>query len=159
MDLIRNTVKIRDEPTAIWPFIEDPEKLPLWDVRILNAEPISWGPRSRGYRYRVTFSVNGQPITDCAEITEYDPPRRLTVRRVPAGRTTRDWVEETYSLEPVRDFTRVTHSFSGHSPRVNLVWIILLRLVDLFEKPRGGESLNRLKQLVEKAYHPNQSRP
>ncbi len=78
--ILEDTVQIKGPPEKVWIFIEDPERMKLWNPKIQRISAISWGERAVGYRYRITYTMRKKTSEFLAEIVEYRRPEKLVIR-------------------------------------------------------------------------------
>jgi uncharacterized protein YndB with AHSA1/START domain len=94
----------------IFALLADARNEPLYNPRILNAEKLSAGPIGQGTRFEQTARSMGRTGRMIIEITEYLPPRRLSlIARSPAMR-----VRGTETFESVVGGTRARYSWEVH---------------------------------------------
>jgi uncharacterized protein YndB with AHSA1/START domain len=97
----------------VFAYLSDPEKLGEWqqttDVRLLTD-----GPVGVGARIRETREVLGRKLTQTVEVTEYEPPRRFSLRVVEGPVK----VSGTQELEERGGGTRIHVSAEGDAPRL-----------------------------------------
>jgi uncharacterized protein YndB with AHSA1/START domain len=99
-----------DRPVEeVFEFATDPEKQPLWQTGVSEAEQISEGPMGVGTTLRGVGHFLGRRIESISEITHYEHNRRIDVKMTSGPMK----FEETDTFEPVGDGTRVTFALEG----------------------------------------------
>ena len=87
--ILRDSIRINAPPERVWQYLEDPERMQLWNPKIKAVVSVSWGQRCKGFRYRLTYVLGGKESEVSAEIEEYQPPTKLVIRhtggRLPPG--------------------------------------------------------------------------
>jgi uncharacterized protein YndB with AHSA1/START domain len=145
---LRDKVQIKTPPERVWPFIEDPERMKLWNPKIRKVTPISWGDRDRGFRYRITYFMGKKESEFSAEIVEYRKPERLVIRltegRLPWG----GYVNEVYELSGDKDGTLLEQRIEI-DVEINIFLRWLIAFIVRFGSPTGKKYLERLKELAE----------
>jgi uncharacterized protein YndB with AHSA1/START domain len=145
---LRDRVQIKTPPERVWSFVEDPERMKLWNPKIRKVTPISWGDRDRGFRYRITYVMGKKENEFSAEIVEYRKPERLVIRlsegRLPWG----GYVNEVYELSGTRDGTLLEQRIEINV-EINIFLRWLIAFIVRFGSPTGKKYLQRLKELAE----------
>ncbi len=75
-----HTVEIAAAPETVFPYLVDGERRLEWMGVLRESEKLTEGPPAPGSRWRDVFEDHGQRIELEAELTEYEPGRRLVVR-------------------------------------------------------------------------------
>ena len=90
------------DPGSVWLVLLEWERQPEWMVDAASVRVVSPGRRGVGTRIAVRTRILGVPLlTDHLEVTGWDPPRRLAMRRRGFVRGLGTWV-----LEPAPSGTR-----------------------------------------------------
>jgi len=147
--ILTDSVRINAQPERVWQYLEDPERMKLWNPKIKEVVPISWGQRSRGFRYRITYVMGGRERESSAEIEEYLPCARLVIRHTGASLPLNAYAQEMYELSPTGGGTLLTQTIRVHNLRVNFFLRLLVFFVQRFGKPTGKKYLVQLKELAE----------
>jgi len=146
---LRDRVQIKSPPETVWPFVEDPERMKLWNPKIQTVTPISWGDRDIGFRYRITYVMGKKENDFLAEIVEYRKPEKLVIRltegRLPWG----GYVSEAYELSRTKDGTLLEQSIEIPNSGINIFLRWLIAFIVRFGSPTGKKYLERLKELAE----------
>ena len=105
--MITNTVEINRRPEDVFAYLDQVDRHGEWQENIISTQVETEGPTRVGTRVVNRRRVPGGPRDVPYEVTEHDPPRRVSFRGTagpvrPAG---------TVTVEPVGD---------GSSSRVNL---------------------------------------
>lgn len=72
-------ITIDAPPSLIFDWIENPQKQPLWMKGVIANEPEGSARHEVGAVSRLKIREGGRVAEYRVEVTEYDPPRRLTV--------------------------------------------------------------------------------
>jgi carbon monoxide dehydrogenase subunit G len=73
------SVEVDAPPEAVWQVTSDPRNLPHWDKHIVAVKAPSSGLRA-GSRYEVVLGFIGVGASVPAEVLEWEPPWRATLR-------------------------------------------------------------------------------
>lgn len=73
-------VEIDAPPEAVWEVISDPRNLPHWDRHILRVAGVPDTGLAEGLRYVTEMRFMGLHARVRAEVLEWEPPRRSTIR-------------------------------------------------------------------------------
>lgn len=147
--ILKDTVQIKTSPDKVWTFIEDPERMKLWNPKVQRVSSISWGTRAVGYRYRITYAMSGKTSEFLAEIIEYRPPEKLVIRLTEGNLPTGSTIDEVYELSATAEGTLLEQRIEIHNSGINIFWRLLLAFISRFGKPMGQKYLEKLKELVE----------
>jgi uncharacterized protein YndB with AHSA1/START domain len=74
------TLTITIEREAVFSFVAEPSNMRLWYAAVDDV--ITDGPRRIGARFRMTRTLPGGAVANDVEMTEFDPPRRLTLESI-----------------------------------------------------------------------------
>lgn len=147
--VLRDQVEIRRSPREVWTWIEDPMRTPSWNPRVKAVKPAGWGARGPGYRYYAVYELRGKVSEMQAEIEEYRPPLRLSIRltggRLPPGAAAR----ETYDLFAVECGTRLVQTVTVAEGGIPFLFRALIWIIQRFGRPTGKTFLTTLKELIE----------
>jgi uncharacterized protein YndB with AHSA1/START domain len=147
--VLKDSVRINAPPEHVWPYLEDPERMRLWNTNIKEVGSISWGQRCQGFRYRLTYVLGGKESEASAEIEAYEAPVKLVFRLTGGRLPPTAYAQEIYELSPVPGGSILTQTIRVHNSRINVVFRLLIALLHRFGKPTGKKFLVRLKELVE----------
>jgi uncharacterized protein YndB with AHSA1/START domain len=147
--ILSDSVEIRRPPSDVWAYVEDPEKVRLWNPKVWDVELLSWGHRDRGYRYTITYEMRGKTSVCAAEIVEYVAPSRFAVRLTGGGLPPGGFIEERYRLEAIPEGTRLHQTIHVHDARIGRLASLAIRLLSRFGRPAATPYLVNLKRLVE----------
>ena len=146
---LRDKVQINRPPERVWPFVEDPERMKLWNPKIQKITPISWGDRDIGFRYRITYIMGKKASEFLAEIVEYRKPERLVIRLTEGKLAWGGYVSEVYELSRTKDGTLLEQRIEILNSGINIFLRLLIVFVLRFGSPTGRKYLERLKELAE----------
>jgi uncharacterized membrane protein len=88
----------------VFEFVTNPENDPKWESAILESERTSVGPMGVGTTEQGVAKLLGQRIEWTAEVTEYEPNRKVKYE-VTGGPLS---AEQTVTFEPVEGGTKFT---------------------------------------------------
>jgi uncharacterized protein YndB with AHSA1/START domain len=97
MGAFETAIRIARPATEVFDLLGDTEQTPLWYEAVISATKTTAGPVGNGSRYRLVRSLPGGLAENEVEITDYEPPRRVTLTSV-SGPTP---FRYRYTLEPV----------------------------------------------------------
>ncbi len=147
--ILTDSVHINAPPERVWQYLEDPERMKLWNPKIKDVVPIFWGQRSKGFRYRITYVMGAREREFSAEIEEYQPCARLVIRHTGGSLPVTAYVQEMYELSSIGAGTLLTQTIRVHNLRVNFFLRLLVSFVIRFGKPTGKKYLEQLRELAE----------
>jgi hypothetical protein len=122
----------------------------LWNPKLQSISPITWGERSVGYRYRVTYVMSRKANEFLAEITEYRKPEKLAIRLTQETFSKGSSVNEIYELSPSEEGTLLEQRIEINNSGINLLFRLLIAFIHRFGKPTGKRYLVGLKELIER---------
>lgn len=149
--ILRDSVRIKSPPEKVWRFIEDPERMKSWNPKVQSISPISWGERSVGYRYRVTYVMSRKANEFLAEIIEYRKPEKIVIRLTEANLPRGSTVNEIYELSPSEEGTLLEQRIEINNSGLNLFFRLLIAFIHRFGKPTEKRYLEALKELIERS--------
>jgi len=149
--ILKDSVWINASPERVWEYLEDPERMRLWNPKIKAVASVSWGQRCKGFRYRVTYVMGGKENELSAEIEEYQPPAKLIIRHTGGRLPPNGYAQEIYELSRENGGTALTQIIRLHNSGINLFFRLLIALLYRFGTPTGKKYLTILKELVEGA--------
>ena len=147
--ILKDTVQIKSSPENVWSFIEDPERMKSWNPKIQRISSISWGARSIGYRYRITYAMRNKTSEFLAEIIEYRKPEKLVIRLTEGNLSQGSYICEIYQLSRTAEGTLVEQTIEINNSRINIFFRLMIAFIYRFGKPTGQKYLEKLKELVE----------
>lgn len=132
MNLV-NSILIQRTPAIVWGFLENPEKMLLWNPNVKQVTPSVFSDPKQGYRYDVTYKLlrSSDEFEFQAEFVHFEPLKKLVIRHTERIATPLNRViVETYELAERVGGTQVTQSIDVTNPGVNiflrtLLWILL----------------------------------
>jgi len=84
MPAIESSVYLARPMGEMFEYLADPENLPVWDVSVIRAAQVGSGPMVLGSRTEGTAKIMGKTFDWTSEITDLDPPHRVTYTSVTA---------------------------------------------------------------------------
>ena len=146
---LTSEIRINRPPEQVWPHIEDPELLKVWNPRIVAFEEIGWGTRGVGFRYNVRYRKGEGVLDASAEIDAYRAPEeyafRLSGGQLPEG----GYARVIFELKRCDKGTHVKRTIDLTHARLPRVLRIIVGLAGRVGAPAGKEGLARLKKAVE----------
>ncbi|MGH8975956.1 MAG: SRPBCC family protein [Acidimicrobiia bacterium] len=145
MSAFEIAVEIAAPPAAVFDVLADTGSAPLWYEAVVSATRITPGPLGEGTRHRLVRSLPGGRVENEVEITEWEPPRRVTLTSR-AGPTP---FRYRYTLHPTGGRTRV--ELSGDITPDGLAGVAGLGPLATLAFKRGMQhNLASLKRVVER---------
>lgn len=80
MTVVRVQVEVGAPPQAVWEVISDPRNLPHWDRHIARVTGVPETGLAPGVRYVTEMRFMALHAHVRAEVLEWEPPRRATLR-------------------------------------------------------------------------------
>lgn len=80
MTLVSVVVEVDAPPERVWEVISDPRNLPHWDRHIMSVSGVPASGLAQGVRYVTEMRFMAIRAKVRAEVVEWDPPRRATIR-------------------------------------------------------------------------------
>ena len=146
---LRSRVTIAAPPERVWPLLADPAQMSRWNPKLISTKRTRSGPVSRLERYSLTYRMSGRETAHDAEVVEYEPPTRLSIRLRTSKRKNPDSVSatETYVLRKVSGGTSLIQILELPIP-----WLLspIVWLIHRFGTPTDEPYLERLKDLAER---------
>jgi len=68
--ILRDSVRINAPPERVWQYVEDPERMKLWNPKLKAVVSVSWGQRCKGFRYRFGKPTGKKYLTILKELVE-----------------------------------------------------------------------------------------
>jgi uncharacterized protein YndB with AHSA1/START domain len=147
--ILRDTVQVRCPPERVWRLIEDPERIKSWNPKIQRIAPISWGERSIGYRYRLTYVLGNRENDFLAEIVEYQKPVKLVIHLTEGNLPHDGYIREIYELSENKDGTLLKQRIEINNSDVNIFLQFLMVVIHRIGRPVAKKYLAGLKELAE----------
>ena len=154
MLILRDSIQINRPPEAVWRVLEDPERMSSWNPNVRAVTPISWGGRTRGFRYQITYALSGRKNELSAEIEEYQEPVRLVIHLTGGNLPRNGYFREVYDLSKNPTGTLLTQTIQIHHSGINPFFRWVIWLLHRFGWPTGMTYLAALKDLVERGAEP-----
>ena len=116
-----------DKPVSeVWTFIADIENMDKWVNGVRDPRPISPGEWGVGSTFESGYEYAGKTHRITYEITEFDPPGRLSMRSTSGPFPFEGWTE----LREDKDGTRVLNTIDAKPANAFLtVWFAVLGVV------------------------------
>ena len=115
-----HAVVVPGTPNEVFAYLADFTRHAEWSPTPLRVEPQTEGPIRPGSRYRGVGETRGDEIVSEVEVTEVDPPRRLSFVATSPSTTFR----HELTLTPEGDGTRVERRLTllKTKPLLRLIW-------------------------------------
>ena len=144
---VDKSIEISAEPEKIWPFLIDPNKIPLWFDSFKKCECTSEKNSGVGTTYYVEEKVPGPLRKINFESTSWDENEKMTLQMV-SGKNVSSY-EIQWHLEPAEAGTRF-HFIEDVGMPFGFVGKILGALGQQTANRMVGDMLIKLKNLAEK---------
>lgn len=100
--MVANSIEIARRPEEVFAYVEQADRHPEWQEKLLSSKPETEGPLRVGSRIEQVRRVPGGPRKFTIEVTEHEPPRKISWRAIngpvrPVG---------TVTVEPADDGSR-----------------------------------------------------
>jgi len=100
--MVANSIEIARRPEDVFAYVEQVDRHPEWQEKLVSSERKTEGPLRVGSRIEQVRRVPGGPREFSIEVTEHDPPRKIVWRALngpvrPVG---------TVTVEPLADGSR-----------------------------------------------------
>lgn len=100
--MVANSIEIARKPEEVFAFIDQVDRHPEWQEKLVSSKRQTEGPLQVGSRIDQVRRVPGGPREFTIEVTEHDPPRKIVWRALkgpvrPVG---------TVTVEPLADGSR-----------------------------------------------------
>ena len=82
---IEDEIEIACTPLDLWPWLVEPERIPLWMEGVVDQTPTSPAPVGVGSTYTTRIREGGKTVAYDVVITEYEAPERLSLRMTSAA--------------------------------------------------------------------------
>ncbi|MCX5661016.1 MAG: SRPBCC family protein [Planctomycetota bacterium] len=147
---LREHVRIRASPEAVWPYIANPVLMSAWNPKIVSVDRMSEEPLRLGETYAMIFKMNGRDREGKVEVVACQEPAMLTLRHR-AGPKPDAYTDVTYTLTASRGQTAVEECVDMTHQGIPLVFRGLIWFIKTFGKQSepGKPYLERLKDVVE----------
>lgn len=80
MNVVSVEVEVDAPPEAVWEVVSDPRNLPHWDRHIVRVTGVPATGLAEGLRYVTEMRFMAFHARVGAEVLEWEPPRRATIR-------------------------------------------------------------------------------
>jgi uncharacterized protein YndB with AHSA1/START domain len=135
----------------VWPCLADPQWHAEWNPKVVRVERSDSGPVRRGERFRMAYRLSREGKLHDVEVTEFDPPRRITYLHRISSKGVQQRATESYEIVPRDGGVEVRMEIDMTLNDVAWGWRALIWFINRFGKPTGDSPLLKLKQLVEPA--------
>jgi len=142
-----NTELVIDRsPEALWPWLDDPERMKQWMKGLIEVRATSPGPRGAGSTAIVVIREGRRDVEYEETFLEYRPGRRLKLRML-GGRLKTMAIEVDYELHDLGGKTRLAYELACdlQGPMLKL----MSPLFGFFARMQLRRFFRRLKELAE----------
>lgn len=150
---IKQQVTIEATADRVWAFLVPPEKMKLWNEKLIEVEEVSTREISVGYRYQPTYRMKGKDNKLIAEIVIYEPPNHLKISCKELNVSDPKWfgrnITEEYVLTSKGNSTHLEQIITFDNTGIPWILRALIWFITSFGKPTGEPYLDKLKRLVE----------
>jgi carbon monoxide dehydrogenase subunit G len=127
MTAVSESVEIARRPEDVFAYATDFARFPDWQSGVVSASPADSGPPRLGSTANVIRQAGPRRLARTEELTEFDPPRRWTVRGVGGPIT----AIASAAIEPLADGERsrltITLDFEGRGIGKLLIPLVVRR--------------------------------
>lgn len=147
---LREHVRIRASPEAVWPYIANPVLMSAWNPKIVSTDRLSDEPLRLGETFTVIFKMSGKEREAKIEVVACQQPTSLTLRHRTADGP-EPYTDATYTLTLKGETTLVEECIDLSKQGIPWFFRALIWFIKTFGKPSGPGKpyLERLKDLVE----------
>jgi uncharacterized membrane protein len=78
--MVTNSIEIARRPEEVFAYIDQVDRHPEWQEKLVSSKPDTEGPLRAGSRIDQVRRVPGGPRQFTIEVTEHEPPRRIAWR-------------------------------------------------------------------------------
>ena len=147
-------------PDQVWPFVADPDRIPLWNPKLVSIDHRGAGPVSTGDRFTAAYrmSPDKAPVKSSVRVLRAEAPRLVEYEHVVDDPRQRMTVVETYRIASRGDRTWVHQSVDLSAA---LPWWIkpLVWWLARFGKPVGRTTMEELAHVVQTGGTPRRRLP
>jgi uncharacterized protein YndB with AHSA1/START domain len=152
---VRERVKIAATTSAVWPWIADPERMRLWNDKLVSHSRTSDGELRAGETYWATLEMAGKTKQFEVTVEEVIPERRILLLYREPDVTGRREVRETLELSSSSGVTNVLRTIDLRRSGIPLFWRIVIEFIQWRGKPQGKPMLEVLRERVEPKEYPS----
>lgn len=148
---VRERVKIAAPPSHVWTWIAEPERMMLWNDKLVSHSRSSHGELRVGETYWATLEMAGKTKQFEVTVEEVVPGRRIVLRHREPDVKERREVRETLELSSSGSGTSVVRIIDLRRSGIPLFWRIVIALIQWGGKPKGKPILEALRERVEES--------
>ena len=137
-----HSVTVPGRPEEVFAYLADVPRHAEWSPTPLRIEPQTEGPPRVGSRFRGVGQTRGKDVSSTVEITELDPPRRLSFVATSPSTTFRHEITVTPDAEGSRVERRMV--LLAAKPALKLIWPLVAGRVIW---PSAVAALERLREV------------
>ena len=152
---LRDSIDIRAEPDAVWPFVAIPQRMALWNRHVVAVDRSSEQPVQMGERFRMTFKMSGPERQSDVEVVQCQPPLLVAYRHRFTAKARERSALESYELIPLDEKTRLRQTIDLGDAGIPWFFGPLIWWVHRFGRSMGEPFLEGLKRLVEEGRIPS----
>lgn len=148
---MREQTKIAAPASTVWPWIAEPERMKLWNDKLVSHSRNSGGELRVGETYWATLEMAGKTKQFEVTVEEVSPERRIVLRYREPDVEKRREVRETLELSSSSGVTSVVRTLDLRRSGIPLFWRIIIGFIQWRGKPQGKPMLEVLRERVEDA--------
>ncbi|GAB4487088.1 MAG: hypothetical protein OHK006_15730 [Thermodesulfovibrionales bacterium] len=147
--IFRNKIVIKAASGTLWEHLTDAVKMQAWNPNIKAFIPVTRGPITAGYRFRVRYRLEHTENNFLAEVIEYEPNAKLSIHLTGGNFPRRGYALEIYELTDHKHGVLVRQTIEIQNAAAN-VFVKGVALLKYFAaRSRGKAALKGLKKLAE----------
>lgn len=126
----------------VFAFLTDASQVPSWQSNLIESEQLTEGPMRVGSRFREVRRVGRRPIASEAEVIDFEPNTRFTLRVITGPQVT-----VSYALAAEEGGTRLRYQFVM---RTGGMMRVLEPLIRRSLRKQSASDFGRLKGILER---------
>jgi len=136
---------------AVWAFLENPANMPLWNPKVKRVSTMSSDAPKLGYRYAITYQMHerADAAEFLAEFVDFEPFSRLRIRLTGNQAPHNRIIYEIYELSQRDGGTFLTQIINIENSGVNIIFRLLIWIIQRWGKPTGTRYLETLRDIVQ----------
>jgi uncharacterized protein YndB with AHSA1/START domain len=141
------SILIAAAPEVVWPLVADPVMHGDWNPKVVSVGRENAGVVTAGERFEIVARLNDRDRTIRAEVTRVEAPTVVTFLHHRSGEDGASSAEESYTLTPEANGTRLTQTVTI----AGLPWWadLIARFLSRLGTPMGPSPLATLRTLAE----------
>ncbi|MCA8943230.1 MAG: SRPBCC family protein [Planctomycetes bacterium] len=149
MSTIRYTTEFAASPEAVFPFLEDSDKVKQWMIGVLEDRPTSEPPTRVGSTFEMDIKEGGKVVTYQGEVTKYEKNQLMAVRLVGGCGKTPMTMHAEYALSrKPGGGTRLDYTCTAEMP-TGFLFKLMAPLFRIFGRVMVKKFMKNLRGLVD----------